>query len=267
MGLAIDSILAQVTNSVALAAVTVAPGDTLQVKQFSDASKAVLENVIIKGGQASTLRITSPVLHDPVRGITLISAQAPTTFSLPREVGQPLTKGDILTVQANSGAANSTAVLLQNYYEDLSGVDANLVHWADISGYVDNIKPLEVDCAAAATIGQWNDVALTTTEGNLLHANKWYALLGYNVDVACAAVALRGPDTGNLRIAGPGSVLQVPTVDYFCAEADRTGRPHIPVFQANNAGGTTVSVADNAAGTAVKVQLILAELDQTYRPS
>lgn len=266
MGLAIDTILAQVTNQAALANVVVAPGDTLQVKQFSDQSKAVLENVIIKGTAARTARILSPVLHDPVRGITLISAQAPTTLSLPREVGQPLTRGDILQVQATSGAADSTAVALQHYYEDMAGVDANLVHWADISGYIDNVKPLEIDVAASATIGQWNDQAITTTEGNILHANKWYAVLGYNVDVACAVVAFRGPDTGNLRVGGPGTTLQMVTADYFAAESDRTSRPHIPVFQANNAGGTTVSVADNAAGTAVKVQLILAELDATYRP-
>lgn len=265
MGRAIDTILGQVTNSVALAGITVAPGDTLQVKQFSDPSKAVLENIIIKGGQASTARILSPVLHDPVRGITLISAQAPTTLSLPREVGQPLTRGDVLTVQANSGAANSTAVVLQHYYEDLGGVDALLYHWADIGGNIVNVKPLEVDVAASATIGQWNDQPLTTTE-NLLHANKYYAILGYNVDVACAAVAFRGPDTGNLRVGGPGTPLQMVTADYFADESDRTSRPHIPVFQANNAGGSTVSVADNAAGTAVKVQLILAELDGNWRP-
>jgi hypothetical protein len=266
MGRAIDTILGQVTNQVALSNLVLAgSGDTLQVKQFADQSKAVLENIIIKGGQVATARITSPVLHDPVRGITILSAQAPTTLSLPREIGQPLTKGDVLSVQATSGGANSTAVALQHYYEDLGGTDALLYHWADISGNIINVKPLEVDVAASAVIGAWNDTALTTTE-SLLHANKYYACLGYNVDVACAVVALRGPDTGNLRVGGPGSTLQMVTADYWAAESDRTSRPHIPVIQANNAGGTTVSVADNAASTAVKVQLILAELDGNWRP-
>lgn len=266
MGRAIDTLLGQVTNSAALTAVTMAPGDTLQVKQFSDSSQAVLENIIVKGGQATTVRVLSPTLHDPVRGLTFITSQAPSTFTLPREVGQPLTKGDVLVLQGNSGAANSSVFALQHYYEDLNGTDANLVHWSDISGLVDNIKPLEVDVTASATIGAWNDTALTATD-NLLHANKYYAILGYNVDVACAVVAVRGPDTGNLRIGGPGTALQGFTADYFCSEADRTNRPHIPVFNANNAGGMTVSVADNAASTAVKVQLILAELDASYRPS
>jgi hypothetical protein len=149
--------------------------------------------------------------------------------------------------------------VLQSYYEDMQGADASLYGWDDIASHIDNIKPLEVDVTASATIGQWNDLALTTTE-NLLHANEYYAILGFEVDVACAAVAVRGPDTGNLRVGGPGSVLQGFTSDYWVNLSNKTGKPHIPVFNSNNAGSMTVSVADNAASTAVKVQLILAEL-------
>jgi hypothetical protein len=194
-----------------------------------------------------------------VRGLTFITAQAPSVFALPAPVGQPLTKGDLLTVQLTSGAADSSVVVLQSYYEDMQGADASLYDWSDIAAHIDNIKPLEVDVTASATIGQWNDLALTTTE-NLLHANEYYAILGFEVDVACAAVAVRGPDTGNLRVGGPGSVLQGFTSDYWVRLSQATGRPHIPVFNSNNAGSMTVSVADNAASTAVKVQLILAEL-------
>lgn len=149
--------------------------------------------------------------------------------------------------------------MIQNYYEDMQGADASLYSWEDLAGYVDNIKPLEIDVTASATIGQWNDLALTTTE-NLLHANEYYAVLGYTVDVACLCVAVRGPDTGNLRVGGPGSVLSFETSSYWVDLSRATGRPHVPVFNSNNAGSMTVSVADNAASTAVKVQLILAEL-------
>lgn len=259
MGRAIDTVLGQVTNQVALTAITVAPGDTLQVKQFNDGSKTKLENVIVKGTAARTARILSPLLHDPVRGLTFVTAQAPSVFSMPAPIGQPLTKGDLLTVQLTSGAADSSAVAIQNYYEDMQGADASLYSWEDIAAYIDNIKPLEVDVTASATIGQWNDLALTTTE-NLLHANEYYAVLGYAVDVACLCVAVRGPDTGNLRVGGPGSVLSFETSSYWVDLSTKTGRPHIPVFNSNNAGSMTVSVADNAASTAVKVQLILAEL-------
>ena len=261
MGLAIDTVLAQVTNSAALTNVTVAPGDSLTVRSFQPPAQAFLENIIIKGGQVTTARVLSPLLHDAVRGITVLSAQAPTTIALPREIGQRLTSQDTLQLQGNSGAANSSVFALCNYYTDAGGAAARLVNWGDVSGLIVNIKPVEIDVTASATIGQWNDTAFTTTE-NLLKADTDYAVLGYQVDVACGVVAIKGADTSNLHVAGPGSVLEMVTTNYFVNESERTGRPHIPVINAANVNNTTVSVADNAASTAVKVQMILAQLSQ-----
>lgn len=258
---AIDTVLGQVTNQVALTNITVAPGDTLTVRSFSSPAQAYLEDVIAKGGQSVTVRVTSPYLHDTTRGITGISAQAPWQRFMPRQAPQALSSQDVLAVQALSGGANSTAVFLRNYYTDLGAPGARLHSWGDISGIINDIKPVEIDVTASATIGQWNDTAITTTE-NLLRANTDYAILGYSVDVACLCVAVKGQDTGNLRIAGPGSVLQDLTQEYFIQLDQETGRPHIPVINAANVNNTTVSVADNAASTAVKVQLILAELSQ-----
>jgi hypothetical protein len=65
MGRAIDTILGQVTNQVALTGVTVAPGDTLQVKQFNDGSRTALENVIIKGTAARTAASSRPCCTTP----------------------------------------------------------------------------------------------------------------------------------------------------------------------------------------------------------
>lgn len=259
MGRAMDAVLAQVTNQVALTAVTVAPGDTLQVRNFDPPANAYLESIIFKGGQSVTVRVLSPLFHDAVRGITFISAQAPTQFTLPREAGQKLQPQDVLTLQALSGGANSSAVVLQHYYENVGGASARLVSWADIAGNIANIKPQEIDVAASATIGAWNDTAMTTTE-NILKANTDYAVLGYVLDVACCALSIKGADTGNLRVAAPGTVLQDTTQDYFIELSEESGRPHIPVINSANAPATFVSVADNAASTAVKVQLILAQL-------
>lgn len=258
---AIDTVLAQVTNQTGLTNVTVAPGDSLVVRSFASPSRAYLEDFYFKGGQAVTARITSPYLHDTTRGITKISAQAPTLRNLPRQAPQALAAQDTLTVQINSGAANSSVIALRNYYEDLGASDARLHSFGEIAALIGDIKPVEIDVAASATIGAWNDTAFTNTE-NLLRANTDYAVLGYTVDVACAVVAFRGQDTGNLRISGPGTVLQDVSDDYFVQLDQFSGRPHIPVINSANANNLTVSVADNAASTAVKVQLILAELSQ-----
>lgn len=259
MGVAIDTVAAFVTNSTPLINATVSPGDSFTVRSFQSPAWARLEAIILKGGQVSFVRVVSPLLHDVSRGITFISAQAPTQVNLPQDVGQPLFSGDTLTPQLNSGGANSTVMAIQNYYSDVGGAAARLHSWGDISGLIKNIKPLEVDCVASATIGTWADTPITTTE-NLLHANTDYAVLGYNVDAAVAVVAIRGQDTGNLRIGGPGTPLQDTSVDYFIDADARHSGPHIPVINAANAPSTAVSILDNVVSTATKVQLILAEL-------
>ena len=256
-----DTVLAEVTNSTSLIPVTVAPGDSLTVRAFSPPSQAFLEDVITMGGQAVTVRVTSPFLHDTTRGLTFTDAQGPSQLLLPRWASQPLSTQDTLGVQLNSGAANSSIVALLNYYTDLGASNARLFNWGDVSGLIENIKPVEVDCVCSATIGVWSDTSLTATE-NLLKANTDYAVLGYQVDVGIGVIAIRGQDTGGLRVGAPGTPLQNMTQEYFVEKSLKTGRPHILVINAANANNTVVSVANNSASTAVKVQLILAELSQ-----
>lgn len=261
MGRAIDTVLGKVTNSTTLTGVTLASGDSLTVRSFDAPAGAYLTNVIVKGAGTATARVLSPSLHDNVRGITVISAEHPSSYSLPANFPQGLVSADTLQFQLTSGAADSSAGALCVYYDDQGGASARLYSPSDIQGLVSDIKPLEVDVTASATIGAWNDTALTTTE-NLLDANTDYAVLGYVVDVACLCVAVKGADTSSLRVSGPGTTSSHQTVDYFVRRSVELGKPHIPVINAANVNNTTVSVADNAASTAVKVQLILAQLTQ-----
>lgn len=255
----IDTVLTSVTDSAALTAVTVAPGDSLTVRSFASPSSALLDDIIVKGGQSVTARLTSPFLADTTRGITVTTAAAPSVNLMPAVAPQALSSQDTLSLQALSGAANSSIVALINYYTDLGASGARLYNWGDVSGTIRNIKPLEVDAAASATIGQWASTLITATE-DLLRANTDYAVLGYICDVACAVVGIMGQDTGSLKICGPGSTNPYETSNYFVDKAAMTGRPYIPVINSANAGNTSVVLADNVASTAVKVQLVLAEL-------
>ena len=200
------------------------------------------------------------MFHDDVRGIQFTPGSSPMQFLLPREIGQNLISQDTLALSMSGCLAAETDVaVLSIYYSNLNGVSARLHSWGDISGNVKSIKPLEVDVAASATPGQWNDVVLTTTE-NLLHANTDYAVLGYVLDKGCAAVGIRGMETGNLRITGPGVVTQMDTSDFFVRMSELYGTPHIPVINSANSASTYVSLIEGTAATAHKVQLILAEL-------
>lgn len=261
MPLAIETVGAFITNTAALSPATTSPGDTTQVRNFGAAAQAFLEQIIIKGGQTTTAQVKSPLFHDNVNGIQVKTAQAPSQYTLSPYAAQPLKAQDNLAFQLNSGGANSSIMAIQNYYTDLPGATARLHSWGDISGLIQNILMLEVDCAASGTVGTWADTTFTSFE-NLLKANVDYAVLGYQVDVACAVVAIKGADTSNFRVGGPGTPLQDTSVNYFVRQSNDTGRPHIPVFNAANAPATFVSVLDNAANTAVKVQLVLAQLVQ-----
>jgi len=257
----IDTVLAKVTNQTSLTAVTVATGDSLTVRSFSPPAQAFLDDIVLKGGQSVTARLTSPYLHDTTRGITVTTAQAPSARTLQRYGSQPLSSQDLLSLSALSGGSNSTLVALLAYYTDLGASDARLYNWGDIAGLISEVKPVEVDVTTSATIGAWSDTLITTTE-NLLAANTDYAVLGYIVDVACGVVGIKGQDTGNLRICGPGSVLSFLTAEYFIQKGLDSGRPYIPVINAANVNNTYVSAADNTASLAVVVQMQLAKLSR-----
>lgn len=262
---AIDSILADVHNAggagIGLTAATPATGDSFTVRNFPTTSKARLEVVAVQGAAPRQARITSPLLHDNVTGLTFNTGENPTTFLLPKDIGQPLVPGDNLAISLDAAATSDTTALLCIYYENLPGTAARLFSWGDISGIIKSIKPMEVDVTSNATIGQWSDTLITTTE-NQLHAKSDYAVLGYEATVALNAIGVKGQETANLRVCGPGPTSAFPTSDYFVRMSEKHGTPHIPVFNADNRGSFYVSVFANTTAVASKITLILAELSQ-----
>lgn len=260
---AIDSILADVHNAsgspIGLTAATVSTGDSFTVRNFPLTAKARLETVCVQGAAPRIARITSPMLHDNVTGLTFNTPESPTTYLMPREVGTPVISGDVLGVQLDAAATSDTVALLAFYYDNLPGTKARLHSWGDISGIIKSIKPAEVDITTSATIGQFTDTLITTTE-NQYHARTDYAVLGYEASAALVAVGVKGQETANLRVCGPGPTQAFPTSDYFVAMSFWQGTPHIPVFNADNRFSFYVSAAANTASVASKITLILAEL-------
>lgn len=262
MGRAIDTVLFSAVNPGAgPTAATPANGDSANVRSFNATSQAVLENIIRMGGTAGFVQVRSPLFHDNVRGIRITPNESPSVFSLPGEALQQLRPQDSLIVEMSGGAAETDIALLSFYYDDLPGANARLKSWGDVSGLIDSVKPISVAVTSSATAGQWTDTVLTTTE-NLLHANTDYAVLGYMSNTALGGIAIKGIDTSNLRVGGPGSTSEYPTTDYFVNMSARTGRPHIPVFNSANAGATFVSVCAATASVAATVELICIELTQ-----
>jgi hypothetical protein len=242
-----------------ITALTPSPNDSFVVKSFAPSANAYLEQLIRSGGEVGIIRVRSPLMHDFVQGIRFSCPSGPTDNLLHQSMHQPLYTQDSLAVEVTGGSAASDVGVIGIYYTDLGGASARLAMPGDISGRVRNIVAVEVDVTSSATIGTWADTVLTATE-DVLHANTDYAVLGYQLSVPLAAIALRGPDTSNLRCGGAGGATIHSSSDYFVAMSNDTGLPHIPIINSANKGGTYVSCIHHAASTASAVTLVLAEL-------
>lgn len=246
-------------------AATVATGDSFTVRSAAQGSRVILEEIVRQGAAAGFVRVRSPLLHDNVRGIMFTPTDTPSRMLLPPDVGQPLTPLDNLIVEVSGGAAEVDGGFLELYYENAAGLSQRLHSPGDIIGNVKNVKPLQVAVAVGATAFVWTDVVITTTE-NLLHAASDYAILGYVVDTACAAVGIKGQDTSNLRVCGWGSTDPTDTSDYFIRKSLRENRPWIPVINAQNRFSTFASILTSAVAGTINVQFILAELATPVTP-
>jgi hypothetical protein len=172
---------------------------------------------------------------------------------------QPVRTTDTLQAFSSAGAGASGILAIQIYYQNLPSSNARLASWGDLSGNIKSLKGLEVDVTSSGTIGTWSDTAINTTDKQL-HANTDYAVLGYDCDAALAVVGVKGNETGNLRVCGPGPATTFTSPDYFADLSNIQGMPCIPVFNSNNQGAYYVSCLANTASVASKVYLILAEL-------
>lgn len=263
---AIDTIASfQATSGASFAAGTMAAGDSATIRNFPPTATAKLLAAYYDAVTATApWRVRSPLLHDNVRGIQFYPGQTPSESLLTAEMAQTLEPQDTLTFEFSTAATTGKALgALLVYYSQLPGSAARLHAPGDITGIIKSIKPVVVTIPSAAnTAGAWYDTLLTTTE-NLLHANTDYAVLGYSVDTAVAAVAVKGIDTGNLRVSGPGVLRAGATRKYFVELSMASGLPCIPVLSSANAGGIYVSIISSAAtAAACDVVLYLAELAQ-----
>ena len=266
---AIDTVAFFSTQGAAAAfptALGAAPGDSLSIRNFPAGQYAQLEALLYSAGGGERVRITSPNLHDNQTGITFEPAEVPAQFLVAAPFAVGLQANDMLTVQGGIAAAGTIAGALQIYYSQLPGISARLHSWGDISGNIRYIKSVEVDLAAIA-VGAWTDTLITVTE-NQLHANKDYAVLGYQCSAAIDVVGVKGSATGNLRVCGPGASSTLDITEYFVYMSEENNVPYIPVFNADDRGAFYVSAFNHAAvaNGADHVYLILAELITPVTP-
>lgn len=261
MGAAFEVITGQVTNpSTTATALTANAGDTFTVRNHPFEAGAWLEGVWAKAATSGIIRVRSPRMHDQVNGLQLRHQINEPRNLLPDELSQRLHPADLLSVQMTGSAADIDLGCLLMYYRDLPGIDARLSLWEQIQPRIVNILSVEVSIAAAGTDTDWSAGTAIDATNDLLKNNVDYAVLGYLPQNEVGAIALRGPDTGNLRCGGPGSIEPIETRNWFVDITRAKGTPHIPVINGANKSNTLAFQVDNAAGAANLVDFIVAEL-------
>lgn len=245
------------------AVVTNNTGDTTQVKSTSDNPGPSLRGVWAQNATAGFVRVRSARMHDFVQGIRYQSPAAQVRNLLPDAAYTPLYSQDALTLEIAGGGAETDVAALMLYYPSLDGSVQRLATWDQIKPNIAEMTTVEVVVTAPATAGDWSAGTAINTTFDLLKGNFDYAILGYQCLATVAAVGIRGPDTANLRVGGPGPGESLETRDWFISLSQNSGLPAIPVINQANRAATFVHVA-NATAAGTTVDLIVARLASKF---
>lgn len=261
MGKALVVVTGRVTNPGAtITALTANTGDSFTVRSFPFGSNAYIDNVWAQEASAGVVRIRSPRLHDAnqaIRERVIVTNPRPL---LAYEERQPLYPQDNLTFELSGGGAETDVATMLHYYEDLPGIDARLATWPEVQSRIVNLAGMEVQATTSATAAQYGGtVALNATFDNWKR-NVDYAILGYLTDTTCCVVGVTGPDTGQLRVGGPGTTEAIVTGDWFVENAKATNAAYIPIVNAANIAATLLDVTGTTTSTTINVTLNVAEL-------
>jgi hypothetical protein len=251
---ALDTVVATGTAiGATIAAATIVSGDSLTIKNAPLNSDVWLLNFWTDHQVAGSVRIRSPKFHDNVDAIRARAQIGVLKPLLPFGAAQRLYPQDteIVELAGSAVAGDIESVVQVIYYADLPGQAARLFTWDAIKSKLKHIVGVRLAITLGSTVG-YNGARAINADVDLLQANTDYAVLGMTTDTECAAVCLRGPDTGNLRVSVPGEPdLTEDASWWFRLLSQHYNLPLIPVINSANKGATLIDcVNDENGGTA-----------------
>jgi hypothetical protein len=270
---ALEVVGGQVTApSTTFTALTVNTGNTLTVRN-SPRGAYLLDVWGNFQGTAGIVRITSPRLHDNVNGIYL-RPKAATVVPLKSRYAQALVSQDTLAIEAQGSATGGDIEIVgfNWYYPDLPGSNGTFLHPGELATWgTGQIMAFE-NTISTGTAGGWSGAEAVNAEQDQFKANRWYAILGYVVQVASGnkpgSIQYISPDFGNLGVGGPGDdTYKIETRNYFVNLSAEYGVPLIPCFNAANKGATTIAAHQDENGADPIVNTICALLKSEFDPN
>lgn len=245
-----------------LAATTIVPGDSFQIKNTNGGTPAWLLNFWAYNQVTGMARIRSPKMHDNVDAIRNRAVAGTIDPLMPLGLPQRLYSQDVLIVElAGSGTAGQIEDVIELiYYEDLPGQAARFIDVPTLGQRMVNMIGVRLAVTEGTTAGYSGQLAINANV-DLMQANTDYALLGIHVDARVGAVCVRGPDTGNLRVSVPGEPSKLHVWgEWFPRLTRQYGKPLIPVINSANKAATFVDVVANQAGGTCNVTLLMMQL-------
>ena len=246
--------------------------DSLSVANFNTGQANVLE---AWGNDATSVMEVSWVFtrpqstHDQSRGLrlqnaSLLAGQAAKVGAqeyLPGLVGFQVYKSDTCSLTVTSTASDQVMFSYNILYDDLPGASAVFISPAQADAMQNSIVGINVAAQTSATRGAYGASRAFNADDARLHANTWYAIVGYTLQTPICTVSLIGPDWGGQRIGGPGDPLTFRTASWFLDQSVKWNKPLIPCFNSNNVGNVLVALADVAAQSTPALDFILYELN------
>lgn len=243
-------------------AATAIVGDSLTTKFAGPGAGPMIAAWWCKNQVAGFHQLTWPSGHDVTRGIRSRVPLGSVLPRYPRSWSPSLEPQELVSafIAGSNVAGDQEIGVLQFYYPDLPGVSPRLIDEATLNSR--GIRALTIeDTTGALTSVLWTGARALNAASDLLRANTDYAVVGYNLGVICAAIAIRGPDTGNLRIGVPGDTANgLVSERYFVDMTREMGVPYIPVFNSANKASTFTDCLQDENVTVVPFSWSLVEL-------
>lgn len=261
MGGALEVITGRLLNpGAALVAAGPNSGDSFAIRSTPTDMGPKLLGLWASCATAGLVRVRSPRMHDNTQGIKFSVPAGLQRNLLPDSAMTPMYSQDNLTVEIAGGGAETDALGLLIQYPELGGSAARFITPDQLRAQQVEMTTIEVNVTGSVVAGDWSPGTSINATNDVLKANDDYAILGWQSSVACCAVGLRGPDTGNYRVGGPSPIESIETRDWFWSLSQQQGTALIPVINQANRAGTQLFTCHTTAATAILVDLIVARM-------
>ena len=247
-------------------------GDSLSVANYGSGGARILEMWGIDNANPAEFQVlyTRPEsTHDFSHGVRF---NVPSLF--PGGAGKPVAhnflpgyvyidvfKSDTATIQASCTATDNLLVSYNILYDDLPGAQAQFTDWTEVSRLRKSIVSVACNAVASATAGAYGATRALNADDDRLHANTNYAILGFTVQSPVCTIAMIGPAWGGQVIGCPSGSLDLRSDTWFLDQSIKYGIPLIPWFNSNDKGNILLKVADAAANTNPKIDVLMVELN------